>query len=440
MSTTDPPPSEETKTTSTTYYAAAADVVAEVRHEDMVVCVGDIHGHLNKLKALWENLKAELSVEGLRKARVVFLGDYCDRGPDTKGVLQFLIDLQNSRRPVEKGVCGETIFLAGNHDFAFSSFLGCMPATEQSLAIQCDLHTEAVAKARQEGEEYSTVYDEEVSGGMHWIGRRWAYGCIQKYESDLTCDSYGVTQFPAALLEKVANHTWVNDMKDFFAELREAAPVARAAMLEVVPPSHLDFLREMRLVYDGETSWAPGRIVCLHAGLLHNRPAEAQINALVRRDLGGGATEEFPHGVLLKTPGEVVLPLHARGRKSSTGEETGNGVTAKKNPCKIERQSSDTPGGLPSERPERPIGNPFRIADVSAHPELRDVAVEVNGHHGVLGSDSWEDDGRKYVVDRCGGREGRPLVALVLPQRLLVSTSDPLPSDEISMEPADDGC
>ena len=28
----------------------------------------------------------------------------------------------------------------------------------------------------------------------------------------------------------------------------------------------------------------------------------------------------------------------------------------------------------------------------------------------------------------------------MLPQRLLVSTSDPLPSDEVSMAPADDGC
>ena len=105
------------------------------------------------------------------------------------------------------------------------------------------------------------------------------------------------------------------------------------------------------------------------------------------------------------------------------------------NPDKLERVASNTPGGLPGER-ERPVGNPSTIAAVTPHPQLRETAVEVNGHHGVLGADSWGADGRKYVVDRSGGQRGRPLVALVLPQRLLVSTDDAQPSDEVTLEPA----
>ena len=130
--------------------------------------------------------------------------------------------------------------------------------------------------------------------------------------------------------------------------------------------------------------------------------------------------------VLLRDPGGPLLPLHRRHEC---------GVHPKSNPDKLKGTVSDTPGGLPAER-ARPVGNPSKIAVVTAHPDLREAAVEVNGHHGVLGADAWGADGHKYVVDRSGGQHGRPLVALVLPQRLLVSTDDAQPSDEVTMEPA----
>jgi len=47
--------------------------------------VGDIHGCLDELARLLENLPLEQS------DRVVFLGDYVDRGPDSKEVVSYLI-------------------------------------------------------------------------------------------------------------------------------------------------------------------------------------------------------------------------------------------------------------------------------------------------------------------------------------------------------------
>ena len=84
--------------------------------------VGDLHGNLTEAKALWAALKHHLGDDDVEQATVVFLGDYCDRGPDTRGVIDWLISLRRDREP-----SGETHFIAGNHDFAMAAFLGCLP-------------------------------------------------------------------------------------------------------------------------------------------------------------------------------------------------------------------------------------------------------------------------------------------------------------------------
>jgi Calcineurin-like phosphoesterase len=73
--------------------------------------VGDIHGCCKELACLIENLP-------LRKQdRLVFLGDYIDRGPDSRAVVSYLLDL-------EKDSSYELIFLKGNHEDMLLSFLG----------------------------------------------------------------------------------------------------------------------------------------------------------------------------------------------------------------------------------------------------------------------------------------------------------------------------
>ncbi len=67
-----------------------------------LLAIGDIHGHLDKLQRLMAQ------VEPTTKDRVIFLGDYIDRGPDSKGVIEYLIDFQK-RFP-------KTVFLRGNHE------------------------------------------------------------------------------------------------------------------------------------------------------------------------------------------------------------------------------------------------------------------------------------------------------------------------------------
>lgn len=66
--------------------------------------IPDIHGHLDKLSEAVDLITSD----GGPNAQILFLGDYIDRGPNSKGVLQFLIDGKNAGR--------NWIFLKGNHD------------------------------------------------------------------------------------------------------------------------------------------------------------------------------------------------------------------------------------------------------------------------------------------------------------------------------------
>jgi len=76
--------------------------------------VGDIHGCSEELSALLEYLhKVEnVSADDL----VVFVGDYVDRGPDSKGVIDRLVKFQLE--------FPSTIFLKGNHEDMLMDFLG----------------------------------------------------------------------------------------------------------------------------------------------------------------------------------------------------------------------------------------------------------------------------------------------------------------------------
>ena len=94
----------------------AAPAVPTVPDGTVVWAVGDIHGRLDLLQPLVEAIVADLTASAASRKVVVFLGDYIDRGPDSRGVLRFLAGLS-----VIQGV--EWRFLKGNHEQAMLGFL-----------------------------------------------------------------------------------------------------------------------------------------------------------------------------------------------------------------------------------------------------------------------------------------------------------------------------
>lgn len=75
----------------------------------MLYAIGDIHGERERLDELLEKLP--LGTDD----RLVFIGDYVDRGPDSRGVIDRLIRLEKER---------PCTFLIGNHESMFLDFLG----------------------------------------------------------------------------------------------------------------------------------------------------------------------------------------------------------------------------------------------------------------------------------------------------------------------------
>jgi serine/threonine protein phosphatase 1 len=79
--------------------------------------IGDIHGSLESLERLLEKINPDLP-----KDRLVFVGDYIDRGPQSKAVVDYIIRLQNLAPP------GQIVCLKGNHEAMFLDFLAGGPA------------------------------------------------------------------------------------------------------------------------------------------------------------------------------------------------------------------------------------------------------------------------------------------------------------------------
>lgn len=88
-----------------------------VASDARIYAIGDIHGQLDLLVDLLGRICSDgESRRDHRKTQIVFLGDYIDRGEDSKGVLEVMTRLAEMRSP-------NIIFLRGNHEAAMARFL-----------------------------------------------------------------------------------------------------------------------------------------------------------------------------------------------------------------------------------------------------------------------------------------------------------------------------
>jgi serine/threonine protein phosphatase 1 len=80
-----------------------------------IYAVGDIHGRSDLLAATLATVRRDLAARPHPAPRLVFLGDYVDRGPDSRGVVEALIGLKDGELPAT--------FLLGNHDAYVQAYL-----------------------------------------------------------------------------------------------------------------------------------------------------------------------------------------------------------------------------------------------------------------------------------------------------------------------------
>ncbi|KAF4384069.1 hypothetical protein G4B88_030965 [Cannabis sativa] len=132
--------------------------MAEPTKPRLVCCIGDIHGFPTKLQNLWSNLESSIGTADFNTALIIFLGDYCDRGPNTREVIDFLISLP-SKYPHQP---------PDGSEFAFAAFLGLVPQPPDGSEFA------EAWKEYEENEEREGWYKGEGYENMHLQGRRWS--------------------------------------------------------------------------------------------------------------------------------------------------------------------------------------------------------------------------------------------------------------------------
>lgn len=92
--------------------------VPKVAPTDRIYAVGDVHGRVDLLNGMIKKIALDiLEHEDERTPRIIFLGDYIDRGDHSKDVIDVLISFEGTL-PKER-----LRFLMGNHEAALLSFL-----------------------------------------------------------------------------------------------------------------------------------------------------------------------------------------------------------------------------------------------------------------------------------------------------------------------------
>lgn len=117
-----------------------------------IYAIGDVHGRDDLLAAMHDRIDAEIADDRPADWRIIHLGDFCDRGPDTKAVFDRVIARSINRR---------ILSIMGNHEAGMLDFLAePLPhglfvnhggeATALSYGIEIDFETEA---GRQEARD-----------------------------------------------------------------------------------------------------------------------------------------------------------------------------------------------------------------------------------------------------------------------------------------------
>lgn len=92
------------------FYRKRGAGFSDTMDDKRTLIIGDIHGCLEMLKALMDKIDWRPEKDGL-----IFLGDYIDRGADSKGVIDYIIEL--------KKMSGNIQCLMGNHEELFLRYI-----------------------------------------------------------------------------------------------------------------------------------------------------------------------------------------------------------------------------------------------------------------------------------------------------------------------------
>ncbi|MCK0096080.1 metallophosphoesterase [Yoonia sp. F2084L] len=184
-----------------------------------IYAIGDVHGQ----KDMLDHALALITADGGVDAKIVFVGDYTDRGPDSRAVIDTLIAGRDAGR--------DWVFIKGNHDRFFTHFV-----------------------------RYGRQHDARVASGINWFNPR--LGGTE------TLASYGIKGVMRFAQDRIDGREMLEAFEapdgTFDAEaLQQMA-------LTAVPTAHLDFLDTLPLWFETDD------LLFVHAGLRPGLPIDQQ--------------------------------------------------------------------------------------------------------------------------------------------------------------------
>lgn len=118
--------------------------------------IGDVHGYLSELERAHALIAADRERTRDFESPVIHIGDLCDRGPDTRGVIDFLL------RGLARGE--NWIALKGNHDRLMGYFLEDTPRIDPYMMVGWHWFHEGVG-----GTETLASYGIEIAAKERWF-------------------------------------------------------------------------------------------------------------------------------------------------------------------------------------------------------------------------------------------------------------------------------
>lgn len=240
-----------------------------------IYAIGDLHGQSAELDRLLKLVESD----GGPDARIVFLGDLTDRGPDSAGVIQRLVDGRDAGKPWH--------FVRGNHDRMFLRF-----ATE----------------GRQN--------DPAIRSGKCWFN--WSLG------GQATIASYGLVADRPPRFE-IDGKTGEERLVRFHFDGQALDGEALAERLrQAVPAEHLEFIETMDRYRETDD------LILVHAGIRPGVPMPEQSEDDLAWIRSGFLDDHTDHGKLVVHGHTVVEePTHFGNRVAlDTGAGYGHPPTA----------------------------------------------------------------------------------------------------------------
>ena len=219
--------------------------------DDMrIYAIGDVHGRADLLEALLARIDADLTAHPIEQSVQVFLGDYIDRGPNSREVLDLLIN---------RGRQHTMVYLTGNHESFAAEFIrnpSVWPDWKTIGGVSTLLSYDVTPSIRadpQERQELSVAFDQALPDDH----RRF----LQSLALSYTCGDFffshaGVRPGVPLQLQRQTDLLWIRE--DFLLHEEDFGKVVVHGHTPTKEPD----VKPNRINID-TGAYATGRLTCL---------------------------------------------------------------------------------------------------------------------------------------------------------------------------------